>query len=508
MQRAAPRKKTNHTLPWLIVGIEAGILAVMLIGAVVGLGVVLFYSTERILPGVTAFGVELGALDVDRAAAALRAAWLEEALTMRDGARTWQVAPANLGLSMDAAETAARAQRVGRGEDGLMEGLASLFGGHEAHAAVTIDLAKARVGLENLAAYVNVPAEDARLRIDGTEVYPVPAAPGRVLDIERLLSDLAVRQAAALYKGVLDLPMVETAPDITDVSAAVAQAQQLVGEPFHINAYDPFKDELVHWTVAPETVGGWLAAGRREDGRQVVVSLEEEGPTAHLQEAAAALGEGRTLDIGESLAQMRAAVAAGELSATLRIRSTPTQYTVQHGDTFMAIARRFGIPALYLRDANPNIDPRSLHAGDVVSIPSRDMMLPLPLVLGKRIVIDIGDLRMYVYEHGQLIQNWGTSTGIDDSPTLTGVFQIQTHEELAYASNWDLWMPHFMGIYEAAPGFMNGIHGLPKRGGHTLVWRDALGSYRTSYGCIILGLEEAAWLFNWAEEGVVVEIRD
>jgi lipoprotein-anchoring transpeptidase ErfK/SrfK len=69
-------------------------------------------------------------------------------------------------------------------------------------------------------------------------------------------------------------------------------------------------------------------------------------------------------------------------------------------------------------------------------------------------------------------------------------------------------MPHFMGDYEAAPGFMNGIHGLPTRDGYTLVWESSLGVRRSSYGCIILGLEEAAWLFDWAEEGVVVEIRE
>jgi lipoprotein-anchoring transpeptidase ErfK/SrfK len=76
----------------------------------------------------------------------------------------------------------------------------------------------------------------------------------------------------------------------------------------------------------------------------------------------------------------------------------------------------------------------------------------------------------------------------------------------AYASVWDLHMPDFLGIYEAWPGFMNGIHGLPTLSGGRRLWADILGR-PASYGCIILDLDDAAWLYNWAENGVVVEIH-
>ncbi|MBN1284284.1 MAG: L,D-transpeptidase family protein [Anaerolineae bacterium] len=518
MQHAMPRtrKRKSHTglasaLPWLIVGVEMGLVIVMLVAAIMGFGAVMFYSTGRVLPGVSSFGVSLGTLNVDDAAEKLRTAWMDgQPLVMRDGARTWRVSPQELGLQLDAVETALRAQRVGRGNDGLGAALGSVFGGYEVNPAITIDLAQARAGLESLVGQINIPAQNATIRIAGAEVEHVDAFPGRELDIERLLSDMALPEGAGVTfaEGVLDLPMIDTQPQITDAHALMAEAQRFVGQAFRVHAYDPFTDQKVVWTVDPDTFASWLAADLSDDGRQVILSLGHDGPAAYLESMKGTLGAGRTLEIEESVGAMQAALAAGQLDALVRVRSLPTQYTVQHGDTFMAIARQFGIPAVFLTEANPGVDPSNLHAGDVVNIPSRDIMLPLPIVPDKRIVIDIGDLRMYVYEKGELLKNWGTSTGIDSSPTLPGVFQIRTHEELAYASSWDLWMPHFMGVYEAAPGFMNGIHGLPKRGGHTLVWRDALGSYRTSYGCIILGLEEAEWLFNWAQEGVIVEIRD
>lgn len=516
MQQAVPRprrKKSTfaETLPWLIVGVEVGLVVVLLIAAIVGFGAVMFYSTGRILPGVSSFGVRLGTLTVDEAAEKLRMAWLDgQQLVLRDGARTWRVSPEALGLQLDAAETALRAQRVGRGGDGMNAALGSLFGGYEVNPAVTVDLARARAGLENLTGQINIPAQNATVRIDGAQVRHVEALPGRELDIEKLLSEMALPEGAGatFAEGVLDLPMVDTQPAITDAHGLVAEAQRFVGQAFRIHAYDPFTDEKVVWTVEPDMFASWLKAALSDDRRRVILSIDYDSAVAYLESLKSSLGEGRTLDVGESIGAMQAALEAGQLDALVRVRDLPSQYTVQLGDTFMAIARKFGIPVVFLVEQNPGVDPGSLHVGDVINIPSRDIMLPLPIVPDKRIVIDISDLRMYIYEKGELIKNWGTSTGIDDSPTLPGVYQIRTHEELAYASSWDLWMPHFMGVYEAAPGFMNGIHGLPKRGGHTLVWRDALGSYRTSYGCIILGLEEADWLYHWAPEGVIVEIRD
>jgi lipoprotein-anchoring transpeptidase ErfK/SrfK len=66
-------------------------------------------------------------------------------------------------------------------------------------------------------------------------------------------------------------------------------------------------------------------------------------------------------------------------------------------------------------------------------------------------------------------------------------------------------MPHFMGIYEAWPGFMNGIHGLPLLSSGQRLWASSLGS-PASYGCIILDLAAAEDLYYWADPGVVVEI--
>jgi lipoprotein-anchoring transpeptidase ErfK/SrfK len=77
---------------------------------------------------------------------------------------------------------------------------------------------------------------------------------------------------------------------------------------------------------------------------------------------------------------------------------------------------------------------------------------------------------------------------------------------MAYASQWDLEMPHFIGIYRAGGDTYNGIHALPILANGQRLWSGNLGS-RASFGCIILGIEEAETLFSWAELGVPVIIR-
>jgi lipoprotein-anchoring transpeptidase ErfK/SrfK len=159
----------------------------------------------------------------------------------------------------------------------------------------------------------------------------------------------------------------------------------------------------------------------------------------------------------------------------------------------------------HIMEANEGLTTNNVSAGMILNIPSKDILLPLPVIPNKRILVDISEQRMTVYENGKVRNSYVVSTGVSNSPTMPGIFQVQSHEINAYASNWDLYMPHFMGIYEAWPGFMNGIHGLPLLSSGQRLWASSLGS-PASYGCIILDLAAAEDLYYWADPGVVVEI--
>ena len=180
---------------------------------------------------------------------------------------------------------------------------------------------------------------------------------------------------------------------------------------------------------------------------------------------------------------------------------------MQPGETFSSIGYDYGIPYPWIQQANPDVGD-ALRVGQQITIPSPDLLLPLPVVENKRIVVSLSQQRMWAYENGQLKWDWPVSTGIDSSPTAPGVFQIQSHEENAYAANWDLWMPQFMGIYRPVPtsDFMNGFHGFPTRNGVNLLWTNSIGR-RVTYGCILVSNDNIALLYPWAEEGVVVDVQ-
>jgi LysM repeat protein len=219
------------------------------------------------------------------------------------------------------------------------------------------------------------------------------------------------------------------------------------------------------------------------------------------------LGGNRFVDSEKALVAVEGAVMDGVQPARLRVYHSPGHYTVRPGETLSSISTVVGIPYPWIEQANPGVSD-SLRVGQVLAIPSPDVLLPLPVVENKRIVVSLSQQRMWAYQDGALLWEWSVSTGIASSPTTPGVFQVQSHNPNAYAASWDLWMPHFIGIYRPVPtsDFMNGFHGFPTRDGATLLWTGNLG-YPVTYGCILLGNEGAPRLYQWAEEGVVVEIR-
>ena len=122
----------------------------------------------------------------------------------------------------------------------------------------------------------------------------------------------------------------------------------------------------------------------------------------------------------------------------------------------------------------------------------------------KRIEIDLSEQHLYAWEDDELIFSWVCSTGEPGRPTVAGEYSVLVKIPLAYASTWDLHMPHWLGIYWAG-GSQNGIHALPILSNGYRLWDGLLGQ-RVSYGCIILGTEEAKILYEWAEVGTPVRI--
>jgi lipoprotein-anchoring transpeptidase ErfK/SrfK len=123
---------------------------------------------------------------------------------------------------------------------------------------------------------------------------------------------------------------------------------------------------------------------------------------------------------------------------------------------------------------------------------------------GKSIVVSIREQHLYAYENGELVYSFVASTGEGNS-TRVGTFHVQDKIPNAYGATWNIWMPDWLGIYWSGT-LENGIHALPILPGGARLWSGFLGT-PISYGCVVLGVNEAMQLYDWAEIGTPVEIR-
>ena len=480
-------------------------LSVAMMGLAVALA--LLYYSDLILPGVEALDVDLGGKTTAKAAVALQQNWARRLIVLYADDTTYAITPSALGIILDAAATAQAAHKQARS----MGSIEAMLQG-EVRITVrplwVVDRTIAEANLRALASRFDVPPVDAGISVVNGGIEVILPTPGRALDVAASVAWLEQHSDRVVAEGRLDLVAAPVQPAVGDVSAAAAQASQMLANPLSVHAYDPITDETLAWTIPPDVWGTWLNVGIDVgDSTSLNWELDAQRAEAGLAAQMVMPGPDRDLDWPRAVVAVRDAIAIRSWYVHLRVYHHDQQHTVAEGETLASIAYDHGIPYPWIQQANPGVGD-ALYVSQVLTIPSPDVFLPLPVVENKRIVVSLGEQKMRAYENGAVKWEWPVSTGIPSTPTSPGVFQIQSHEPNAYASSWDLWMPHFMGIYRPVPtsDFMNGFHGFPARGGAQLLWTSSLGR-RVTYGCIMVSTENAATLYEWAEEGVVVEIQ-
>jgi LysM repeat protein len=477
---------------------------VVLLGLLAGAFYAYYSLFDLVLPGTRAGEIALGGLSVDAAVQRLEREWQTAGrLAISDGNRSWAISAAELGFALDARATAQQAYQSGRAESGWPSPFAFFQEPEKIAPRVTFQPDAARARLQSAAALIDVAPVEASVRFAGGQWLAVPGSAGLSLAVEETINAWAADPSGVLRSGTLPVQTRAVAPAHMDASAEVERLNAMMRAPLYLRAFDPVTGETLDVTVPPEALAEMVRVG--EGGGSPQITLDAGAFQAFLQTWQGGLGAERYLDEVQGLDNLVEYWQSGT-PLDARVRYHPTSYTVQPGDTLLSISYEIGIPWFLIRDANPGSGTNGLVAGEQITLPARDANMPLPVVRGKRIVISISQQRLWSYQDGQLRTQSVISTGIARSPTMPGVFQIRSHDVNAYASNWDLWMPNFMGIYEASPGFMNGIHGLPLLSSGVRLWGNVLGS-PASYGCIIMTLAEAEELYQWADEGTVVEIQ-
>jgi vancomycin resistance protein YoaR len=228
---------------------------------------------DRVMPGVSAYGVDLTGLTREQARAALEAQFTyadRAVFTARDGDRFWQASARELGVAFDAAAAAEQVFAVGRG-DGLLfnlfnQGLAWLNGARITP-IVRYDQAAAAAWLARIAAEVDRPAVDARLHIDGMTITTVPAEDGRWLDIPATLARLDEALTRLSPGGEVPLVIHTTPPIAFDAEAAANKARIALSGPLLLVAELADGAPAGPWQASVDQIAALLRVVRVQDGR-------------------------------------------------------------------------------------------------------------------------------------------------------------------------------------------------------------------------------------------------
>ncbi len=262
--------------------------------------------------------------------------------------------------------------------------------------------------------------------------------------------------------------------------------------------------------ASPAPLRAWLLAGLA-----TLVILIGLGAWMFWPEEAALAGTlpGQGLDLGKELASVFSlASPTPSLTTTLTATLTPSAAatltftaTLTASPTATPTATDTPTPSATFT-ATPTDTPTATRTPR-----PRPTRTPLPDVdlpaddQGKTIVVNIGEQHVYAFEDGELVFSFTASTG-RGGLTRTGNYQILDKDPRAYSYIWGFWMPDWMGIYYAGYDAENGFHSLPEYENGSTLWGDQIGEPVT-YGCVVLQPEDMHHLFEWAEIGTAVIIR-
>lgn len=124
----------------------------------------------------------------------------------------------------------------------------------------------------------------------------------------------------------------------------------------------------------------------------------------------------------------------------------------------------------------------------------------------KSIVVDRSDQMVYAYEDETLFMSATTSTGLDSTPTPRGVFSVYKKTPSRYMQGP---LPNINSDqYYDLPGVPWNLYFT--EGGaviHGAYWHDKFGT-KYSHGCVNLSPKDARSIYEWADLGTTVTVRD
>ncbi|MCC6626134.1 MAG: VanW family protein [Chloroflexi bacterium] len=252
----APAAGAAGSSRWWPLALLAGVVAVGLALASVAAASYVYAYRDRVLPGISIAGVELGGLteaDASAAVGARLASYTATPLMVQAGAARLPVTPADAGVRYDVPAMVQEALRVGR--DGSPAERLAAWSPLGRRAQVlqpvgSVDQATLLQALAPLLREVNRPAVDATLHVSAERGLAIsPARAGQMVDLTAATRAVQAR-AAALSTEPVTLPLQDLPPVTTETAFGSVKdaADALLRQPLRLTS--AVADGRV-WTVAP-----------------------------------------------------------------------------------------------------------------------------------------------------------------------------------------------------------------------------------------------------------------
>jgi lipoprotein-anchoring transpeptidase ErfK/SrfK len=110
--------------------------------------------------------------------------------------------------------------------------------------------------------------------------------------------------------------------------------------------------------------------------------------------------------------------------------------------------------------------------------------------------VNLSEQRVYAYEGDVVVNSFLVSTGVAETPTVTGEYQIYVKVRIQDMSGPGYYLPDVpwvMYFYE-------------EYGFHGTYWHNNFGT-PMSRGCVNMRIDDAAWLYDWASVGTTVNVH-
>ena len=252
---------------------SATALLILLI-AVAGFAALQVAAWGKVGMGVTVAGERLEGLDRGEAAAVVAFRLVDRPGEVRldvGEAEPLTLSYRQLGITVDPDATARRALEAGRTR--LPLGLSLWLPGRTQEVApvTRVDATRYNKSLEAVRAQVDVPAEDARLKLSGERVAVVPARDGREVDavaLERAL--LASLSAGRRYAGPVPTTVVRPEVSTVDAEARASAAVAYLARPVTLR----YRSKEV--ALTPEQMAGMLSVNTGSDADQYPLTFHND----------------------------------------------------------------------------------------------------------------------------------------------------------------------------------------------------------------------------------------